>query len=114
MIEPFRNHILNENIPRKSDKNYELIDALKVLFLKLQYSEEQSLSPLFFSKTIKNNNNKPMIKVLEQMDIDEYCSILLDKIESLLPPEKNIIRELFGGIYSNEIISQECTHCSER
>ena len=48
------------------------------------------------------------------MDIDEFGSILFDKLESLLPKQNNFVNELFGGIYSNEIISQDCNHISER
>ena len=42
--------------------------------------------------------------------------ILFDKIENKLHRSKtpNFIRELFGRTYSNEIISQECSHSSER
>lgn len=57
-----------------------------------------------------------MVKIFEQMDIDEFSMILFDKIESKIHRYKtpNFIRELFGGAYSNEIISQECSHSSER
>jgi len=39
-----------------------------------------ALSPVFFTKAIKNSENKPMIKLVVQMDIDEFCSILFDRI----------------------------------
>lgn len=50
------------------------------------------------------------------MDIDEFSMILFDKIENHLHHlgHRNFVRELFGGTYSNEIISLECRHSSER
>ena len=50
-----------------------------------------------------------MIKIFVQMDIDEYCSILFDKIENqltLLPNQPNIVKDIFGGIYAHQIISK--------
>lgn len=58
-----------------------------------------------------------MIKIFVQMDIDEFCSILFDKIEHQLtnvPNQSNIVKNNFGGIYAHQIISKECKHCSER
>ena len=53
---------------------------MKLLFLYLQHSNKKSIVPLFFTKSIRGFDNKPMIKIFEQMDIDEYSSILFDKI----------------------------------
>jgi len=58
-----------------------------------------------------------MIKIFVQMDIDEFCSILFDKVENQLqsiPNQINIVKNIFGGVYAHEIISKECKHCSER
>ena len=48
------------------------------------------------------------------MDIEEFSSILFDRIENILPQDKNFVKTLYQGVFSNEIISQECKHCSER
>lgn len=43
------------------------------------------------------------------MDIDEFCSILFDKMERLIPylPDKtDFIKEHFGGIYAHQVISK--------
>jgi hypothetical protein len=57
-----------------------------------------------------------MVKIFEQMDIDEFSMILFDKIENKLNRIRspNFIRQLFGGTYSNEVISKDCKHSSER
>ena len=49
------------------------------------------------------------------MDIDEFCSILFDRVENqlqLIPNQINIVKNIFGGVYAHEIISKECKHCS--
>jgi hypothetical protein len=53
-----------------------MLQALKELFLKLQFSEENYINPSNFARTLKTNDKKPMIKFNEQMDIDEFASIL--------------------------------------
>jgi len=57
-----------------------MLTTLKLLFLSLSYSEETALNPVFFAKTIKTADNKPVVKVFMQMDIDEYCSIFFDRL----------------------------------
>jgi ubiquitin C-terminal hydrolase len=49
------------------------------------------------------------------MDIDEFSGILFDRIENQLKSTKNssLIKDTFGGIYSNEIICKGCPHFSE-
>ena len=60
------------------------MQALKELFLKMEHSDEKITSPVEFARTIKNSENKPMIRINEQMDIDEFEIILFDKIEKEL------------------------------
>jgi hypothetical protein len=43
---------------------------MRRLFLNLQYSEQKCIDPVPFSKTIKNSEGKPLIKIFEQMDIE--------------------------------------------
>lgn len=50
----------------------------------MEHSDEKITSPVEFSRTIKNSENKPMIRINEQMDIDEFEIILFDKIEKEL------------------------------
>ena len=112
MVPEFRDRIIGLNIIEEEGKNYEILETMKLLFLRLKYSNKKSISPTFFTRSIRTFDNKPMIKIYEQMDIDEYSSILFDKIESLLQKNNNFVQTLFEGVYSNEIISQECNHIS--
>jgi len=58
-----------------------ILKSLKDLFLKLLYSEENTINPITFARTLKTNDKRPLVKINEQMDIDEFESILFDKVE---------------------------------
>ena len=116
MNDHFKRSLLGTTIGTDEDDMYDLLQKLKQLFLQLIFSEEMSLSALPFSKTIKGSNNKPMISVYNQMDIDEFSNILFDRVEQQLSilGQDNFIRNIFGGNYAQHIISYECPHSSER
>jgi len=40
-----------------------MLQGLKELFLKLQFSEENHINPTGFAKTLKTSDKKPMIKI---------------------------------------------------
>lgn len=82
----------------------------------MQFSEENVINPLNFARTIRSNDKKPMIRINEQMDIDEFESILFDRLEHGISSisRDNFIKGLFGGVYAHQIISKECPHTSER
>jgi hypothetical protein len=48
------------------------------------------------------------------MDIDEFSSILFDKLENQIKGtnSEHIIKDHFGGSFSNQIICKDCPHFS--
>ena len=48
------------------------------------------------------------------MDIDEYSNILFDRLENQLKDSqyKTLIKDMFGGVFSNEIVCKGCPHYS--
>lgn len=48
------------------------------------------------------------------MDIDEFASILFEKIErgARHNGSEDFVKKLFGGVYAHQIISKECSHKS--
>ena len=46
----------------EGDSERLLLQSLKELFLKLQFSEENCINPSFFAKTLTTKDKKPMIK----------------------------------------------------
>ena len=49
------------------------------------------------------------------MDIDEYSNMLFDKPETQLKGSQytTLIQDMFGGVFSNEIVCKGCPHYSE-
>ena len=79
-VTEFRNAILGlefgdsrimEEIPEEElGESVYVVKALKELFLRLTYSHENKINPIFFANTIKSSENKHLIQLNEQMDID--------------------------------------------
>ena len=49
------------------------------------------------------------------MDIDEFSSILFDRLENQMKHTSHptLIKDMFGGVFSNEIVCKGCPHFSE-
>jgi len=49
------------------------------------------------------------------MDIDEFSNILFDRLEDQmrLTSHPTLINDMFGGVFSNEIVCKGCPHFSE-
>jgi ubiquitin C-terminal hydrolase len=56
------------------------------------------------------------MNVGQQQDADEFMNMLLDRLEGILKrtQEEKLLSQFFGGALSNQIISKDCTHVSER
>lgn len=82
--------------------------------MNLMYSDKKAYNPKSFCLSFKDYEGNPT-NVSQQMDIDEFSGILFDRIENQLKSTKNssLIKDTFGGIYSNEIICKGCPHFSE-
>lgn len=80
----------------------------------LKYSSKQFYNPKSFCHSFKTFDGQPT-NVFEQMDVDEFFNLLMERIESALPKDNDLVARNFRGILVNEIIgSGDCTHISER
>jgi ubiquitin carboxyl-terminal hydrolase 9/24 len=113
MLTDFRNTILETE-----DVNYDkvakqdnLLHQLKLIFGALSLSQRQYYDPRLFCYSFKDYEGNA-INVLEQMDVDEFFNNILDKLENLIKSTKNaaIIKRVFGGVLSNELICKGCPH----
>lgn len=50
------------------------------------------------------------------MDVDEFCNLLMDRIEASIKGTESadLVKRNFGGVISHEIICKGCPHLSER
>ena len=92
-----------------------LLFQFQNLFANLSESEKRSADTAPFVNSYKDfdgNATNPS----EQQDVDEFFSVLMDRLENQLKPlkQKDLLKENFGGQILNQIICQECKNVSER
>ena len=87
---------------------------LQILFCYLRLSQKKYCDTIAFAKVFKDYDMEP-IRLGEQKDINEYASMLFDKLESNQEC-KSLIQEKFGGELVWQVIStdDDCAYTSER
>ena len=66
-----------------------------------------------FCLSFKDYDGAP-VRVNEQKDVNEFANMLFDKLESSSRDAGAVIKDTFGGVLVNQIISQEGNFTSER
>jgi ubiquitin carboxyl-terminal hydrolase 34 len=81
----------------------------------MQDSYRRFVDPTDLVSCIKTFEDAP-IDVHNQMDVDEFYSLLFDRWESQLSGdhERKLLRSFFGGQLVQQMKSKECDHISER
>lgn len=99
--------------PPPEDVEDNLLFQIQKMFLNLQHSEKKFYNPKDFCHAIKDYEGNAT-NVAEQMDIDEFSGILFDRLENQLKQTKQetLIKDMFGGVFSNEIVCKGCPHFS--
>ena len=116
MIPSFRNDILSVQKPNKGvNPEEDMLFQIQHLFSELNESVKQFYNPKLFCHAFKDWEGNS-INVLEQMDVDEFFNLFLDKMEQEIKgtPQENSIKYHFGGIFANQIICKDCPHSSMR
>jgi hypothetical protein len=113
LMPQFRREILSVR-----DQSEDLEDSplyqLQYTFAYLQETLKGSYKPVAFTASYKDWEGNPMNTRI-QMDANEFFNTLFDKLEGLLAPtpRPHLLKELYGGVIANQIISQHCDHVSE-
>lgn len=117
MIPPFRAALLRCEDPKKdvTPKEDNLLYQLQCMFGALLESEKQYFNPKQFCHAFKDWDGNPT-NVLEQMDVDEFFNIIMDRIEFAMKGtrEEKVIADHFAGKFDNQLICKGCPHYSER
>ncbi|KAL7788281.1 hypothetical protein V8C37DRAFT_388563 [Trichoderma ceciliae] len=110
----FRRFILKFNI-HDSDDSQQLLFRTQKLFGFMQESYRRFIDPSELVGAIKNYDDVP-IDPNSQMDVDEFYSLLFDRLEaqSMTDDEKKKLRSIYGGQLVQQVKSKECEHISER
>jgi hypothetical protein len=77
----------------------------------LKESDRRFYNPKGFCDSFKEADGTP-INVHEQRDVDEFLNLFMEKCENFfkLTQFDQLIKELFTGFYSNELIGKDCPH----
>ena len=77
--------------------------------------EKQYYNPKKFCHAFKDIDGSP-IDPRVQKDVDEFFNMLIDRIENLIKgtKEEAVMKNLFYGVFANELICNGCPHTSER
>ncbi|KAG0316912.1 hypothetical protein BGZ99_006614 [Dissophora globulifera] len=116
MNKEFRYGILKapveEDDPGKHDT---LLYQLQALFGNLQESIKRAYNAHGFCYSYKDWDGNPM-NVAVQMDVDEFFSILFDRLENSVKgtPQEELFKYQYGGKLVQQIKSKDCEHISER
>lgn len=95
------------------DSDKSVLLELQALFALLQTSERKAADTLPFCRALTDYSGEPLL-LYEQKDVDEFATLLFDKLESLDPRMDRLLKGLFGGTLVNQVLSYECPHRSER
>lgn len=111
MIPSFRYGIFRADDDGEENKADSLLYQMQVIFGHLQESEKKYYDMQDFCNAYKCDGQPTNTSV--QMDVDEFLTMLFDKLERALK-KNNILKDCFGGTIINQIISKGCEHVSER
>eukprot|EP01087_Luapelamoeba_hula_P004813 TRINITY_DN1477_c2_g1_i2.p1 TRINITY_DN1477_c2_g1~~TRINITY_DN1477_c2_g1_i2.p1 ORF type:complete len:2138 (-),score=282.67 TRINITY_DN1477_c2_g1_i2:109-6522(-) len=98
-----------------ADKKDSTLYQLQSMMAGLQESVKRYVETRPFCASYKGYDGEP-INVGQQQDADEFMNMLLEKLETLLKgtPQEKMLAQTLGGTLSNQFISRDCPHVSER
>ncbi|KAF5594822.1 ubiquitin carboxyl-terminal hydrolase 34 [Fusarium subglutinans] len=110
----FRRFILGCRINDPANSQ-QLLSYTQKLFGHMQESYRRFVDPSNFVHSIKTYDDA-LIDIHNQMDVDEFYNLLLDRWETQLSghDEKRVIKSFYGGQLVQQVKSKECEHISER
>ncbi|KAF5561945.1 hypothetical protein FNAPI_3407 [Fusarium napiforme] len=110
----FRRFILGCRIDDPANSQ-QLLSYTQKLFGHMQESYRRFVDPSNFVHSIKTYDDT-LIDIHNQMDVDEFYNLLLDRWETQLSghDEKRVIKSFYGGQLVQQVKSKECEHISER
>lgn len=109
MIPAARDGILTSSVG-DGGKHPMTLQELQRMFAYLRDSERKAYNPLSFCKTYEMDHQP--LNTGEQKDMAEFFIDLLSKMEEMSPELKNVVKKLFCGTLTNNVVSLDCNHVS--
>ncbi|XP_066257421.1 ubiquitin carboxyl-terminal hydrolase puf [Euwallacea similis] len=94
----------------EESKHEPTLKELQRMFAYLLESERKAYNPRSFCK-VYTMDHQPL-NTAEQKDMAEFFIDLVSKLEEMTPPLKEVIKTLFCGVLSNNVVSLDCGHVS--
>lgn len=94
----------------KNIRHGEIIRELQKIFAYMLESERKAYNPRNFCKVYTMDNHP--LNIAEQTDMTEFLTDLITKLEESSPGLRHIIKSLFSGTLSNNVVSLDCPHIS--
>lgn len=91
-------------------KHEPTLKELQRMFAYLLESERKAYNPRSFCK-VYSMDHQPL-NTAEQKDMAEFFIDLVSKLEEMTPALKEVIKNLFCGTLSNNVVSLDCDHVS--
>ncbi|CAK79859.1 unnamed protein product (macronuclear) [Paramecium tetraurelia] len=113
MVPAFREKLLQIEDKSTCAQEENLLHQLKCLFLALKHSQKQYHNPKKFCHAFKDFDGNPT-NIFEQMDVDEFCNLLMDRIELNIKStsDEDLVKRNFGGARLVLTIQKERNHSS--
>ncbi|XP_076099132.1 ubiquitin carboxyl-terminal hydrolase 34-like isoform X2 [Mytilus galloprovincialis] len=109
MIPQARQSVLQAKCTKQNRYEETLIEIQK-MFAYLQESERKAYNPRSFCKTY--TMDKQPLNTGEQKDMTEFFTDLISKLEEMSPEMRKLVKSLFGGVLTNNVVSLDCPHVS--
>ncbi|KAI5706705.1 hypothetical protein M8J75_010579 [Diaphorina citri] len=96
--------------PGRDTKHADTLRELQKMFAYLAESERKAYNPRSFCKAYTMDHQP--LNTGEQKDMAEFFIDLVSKLEEMTPELKTLVKTLFGGVLSNNVVSLDCDHVS--
>uniref|UniRef100_A0A1B0CAV9 ubiquitinyl hydrolase 1 n=2 Tax=Lutzomyia longipalpis TaxID=7200 RepID=A0A1B0CAV9_LUTLO len=96
--------------PQNALKHANTLHELQRMFAYLMESERKSYNPRSFCRVYQMDHQP--LNTGEQKDMAEFFIDLVSKLEEMTPDLKSLIKNLFCGVLSNNVVSLDCGHVS--
>lgn len=91
-------------------KHKQTFSELQRMFAYLMESERKAYNPRSFCKVYQMDHQP--LNTGEQKDMAEFFIDLVSKLEEMTPELKSLVKRIFCGVISNNVVSLDCGHVS--
>ncbi|CAH1793285.1 unnamed protein product [Owenia fusiformis] len=109
MIPQARKFVLEAKCSQNT-KHEGTLTELQKMFAYLLESERKAYNPRSFCKVY--TMDKLPLNTGEQKDMTEFFTDLITKLEEMSPELRKLVKNLFGGVITNNVVSLDCPHVS--